>query len=254
MKRGIQCALLAALLALALPVIASAEVNHGTGEPPNPLGIDVNVDLTNLGPAAYDVAFVLQGSQTLTNHYDGYHSGDKVGWFNSPTTTTVSGNTVIHWQTFWDGHDNRIDTNQLIHVGFSSAGQTILDIYWTGPDGQRLPGSKIHDVKVKLTTQGGQLFWTFANNFVEEAQISVSNIRYAVFPQPFQLGDLNSENIELASALNPLAADLVLGPGEQQSLPVPGFVPPGSAVVAVYETSAPGTNAIVVNYVQTLAQ
>jgi hypothetical protein len=254
MKRGIQPALLTAVLTLSLPVIASADINHGGGPPPPSL--DVNKDFTNLGPGAYDLAIVLQGAETLTNHWDGYLSGDKVGWFTAPTTSTVGGNTVIHWQNFADGGNNVIDTNQTIHVGFSTADGThkIVDIYWTDINGNRVPGSVVYDVATGQTYKSGRFDWTFANNFATAAPVSVTNIRYAVFSQPFPLGQLNSENTALASSLAPLSADLVLGPGEQRPVTVPVSVPAGSAVVIVYQTSAPGSGASLVNYVQTLAQ
>ena len=102
--------------------------------------------------------------------------------------------------------------------------------------------------------QSGRFDWTFANDFATAAAISVADIRYAVFPQPFPLGQLNSENAELANALAPLAEGFVLGSGEQRSLTVPVSVPAGSAVVIVYRTSAPGTGASLVIHVQTLAQ
>jgi hypothetical protein len=251
MKRGTLLAVLIATLTLALPVIASATINGG-GPPP----LDVNKDLTNHGPAAYDLAIVLQGSETLTNSYNGYQSGDKVGWFDSPSTTTVGGNTVIHWQNFSDGTDNQINTNQTIHVGFSTADgtHTIVDMYWTDINGHRIPGSVVYDVSTGHTYQSGRFDWQWVNDFATAAQISVTNVRYAVFPQPFPLAQLNSENAELARALAPLTPGFVLGPGEQRSLTVPASVPAGSAVVTVYETSAPGTGATLVNYVQTLAQ
>lgn len=252
MKRSTLPAVLIALLALALPMLASATINGGGGPPP----LDVNKDLTNRGPAAYDLAIVLQGLETLTNSFNGHTGGDKVGWFDAPSTTTVGGNTVIHWQNFADGTDNQINNNQTIHVGFSTADgtHTIVDMYWTDIHGNRIPGSVVYDVSTGQTYKSGQLNWQWANNFATAAQISVSNVRYAVFPQPFPLAQLNGENAELARALATLTPDFVLGPGEQRSIALPASVPQGSAVITVYETSAPGTGANLVNFVQTLAQ
>jgi hypothetical protein len=238
-------------LAFVLPAAATA-VQNGAG---GPGGVQVNKDLQNLGPAAYDVAIVLQGSETLTNSFNGYHSGDIVGWFNAPTTTTVGGNTVIHWQTFRDDDNNQIDRNQTIHVGYSTNGShTVVDMYWTDINGNRIPGSVVYDVKANATYRTNRFSWTLSNQFANAADIAISNVRFAVLSSPLPLGDLSRNNIELANALSAIDGGLTLAPGEARSIDLPVAVAPGSAVVLVYEVSAPESSAVVTNYVQAIAQ
>jgi hypothetical protein len=244
------------VLALALPAVAAATVNGGAPPP-----VQVNKDLTNLGPAAYDVAIVLAGQETITDWFDGHHSGPKVGWFDS-RDVTQGANTIIHWQTFSDvdideaDNNGQIDTNQTIHVGFSTADgdHKILDMYWTDPDGRRIPGSVVYDEDAHATYRGDRFTWTWANELAEAAPVSVGNIRYAVLSEPLPLAQLNSENAVLADALRPLDPGFVLAPGEQRAIELPVSVPAGSAVLTVYESSAPESGAVVVNYIQTLAK
>lgn len=248
---------LALSLSLAAGGLALALPNGAAG---GNAGYDINKDLTNRGPVADDLAIVLAGAETISDHFDGYpasaSAGHPIGWFDPPSETAVGGNTVVHWQDFGDLDDSRIDNGQTIHVGLSTADgtNTIADMYWTGPDGKRLPGSVVFDVHAGLTYQSTRATWSWANNFATAAPLSVSNVRYAVFAQPLALGDLVNSNPHLAAALQPLAADFTLAPDTVQSIPLPVAVAAGSAVVVVYQVDAPGSGATVIDFVQTIAK
>lgn len=239
-------------VAFALPAATfAAQVGAGGGGVP---GYDVNKDLKNLGPAAYDVAIVLKGSETITNSMNGYPPGDpdRPGQFSSRTESIVGGNTVIHWEHMDDGTDNKIDNGQTIHVGFSTAdgNREILDIYWTNASGQRIRGSVVLDVYGKVTYGSNRLAWDLANSYAEQA--TVSNIRYAILSSPETLPGLGVGNQALAAALHPIDGTFVLAGGESTTIEIPGDVAPGSAVVLVYEVSGEGSAAVVTNFVQTV--
>ncbi len=241
------CLTLSLLLAA---VAAAVALPNGAGG-----GIQVNKDLTNLGPVADDFAIVLTGAESITQTFDGHTAAPYVGWFGAPTVSTVGGNTVIHWQGFNDYDDSRIDNGQTIHVGLSTGDGThqIADMYWTGPDGRRLSGSVVYDIDANVTYKTNVVTWTWANNYADTAaNLAVSNVRFAVFGQPLALGDLTNQNAQLAGALRPLSQGFGVAPGGAQTLTLPAAVAPGSAVVVVYTVSAPGSGALVTDFLQTV--
>jgi len=234
------------MLALALPMAAAAvpTINH----------LMINKDLVNKGPAAYDLAIVLEGTQGILDTFDGYDSGPILGYFDPPTVTPAGSNIVVHWQNFFDKTDNKIDTNQKIHVGVevpttSDSNRKILDMYWTDGNGNRIPGSIVHNVSDGVTySSNGHLSWTLAN--AHDIAVSVKNIRYAVLPAPLSLDQLSQQNTELATALRPLSDGVVVDAGGSVALDLPVSVAPGSAVVLVYDETAEGSMALVTNYAQ----
>lgn len=236
-------------VAFALPAGAFAVQNGGGNQ-----GYDVNKDLKNLGPAAYDVAIVLKGSETITKSMNGYPPGDpdRPGQFSSRTESIVGGNTVIHWEYMDDGTDDKIDTGQTIHVGFSTAdgNREIVDMYWTNRNGGRIRGSIVRDVYGQVTYDSNHLTWVLGNSMVEQA--TVGNVRYAILSSPETLEGLGFGNAELAAALHPIDGTFVLAGGESTTIDIPGSVAPGSAVVLVYEVTGEGSGAVVTNYVQTV--
>lgn len=235
-------------VALAVPVAVIAAINQGGN-----LGYDINVDLENRGPAAHDLAIVLAGQETVTRTMNGHHSGHSLaGWFSPPSNTNVNGNTVIHWQNFWDDDNNQIDKNQTIHVGFSTSdsSHTIRDMYWTNLQGNRIPGSVVYDVKAEIIYRSDRPYWHLEHEMAYPATISLSNLRFAVLSNRLELEQLGRDNAELLAALQPLSGDVELAPGEALELPIPAATPAGSSLVIVYSVGGEGSGALLTNYVQ----
>lgn len=231
-------------LLLLLPVAASAEVPGPTYR--------INKDLKNLGPIAHDVAIVLKGKGFWLDTIDSTTLGT---FLRRTEETNAAGNTVIHWDIFDDGGDDQIGDpiryGQTIHVGIETyVEQTVVDIYFTDENGNRIRNSVVLDVKAGVTYGSSRPTLSYTNE--NATAVSVKNVRYAVFATPFELGALSRDNDSLANALQSLSEDFVLAPGETMTLEVPASVPTGSAVVTVYEVAAPESDAVVVNYVQVL--
>ncbi len=218
-------------------------------------GYDVNKDLRNLGPPAHDLTVILSGSETVTNHYDGYPSGR----FQSFATGPVGPNTAMRWDNFRDWDNNIIDTGQTIHVGWSTADHSshVKDMYWTGPTGSRIPGSVVLNITSgwRYETATGTLWLSWNNVFQpEEGQsvpIIIRNVNIAVLPRPVPLEELNAENRFLADQLRPLPGGegFEVPPLQTFDLPVPG-IRPGNTIVLRYEVITPSGLAQATDFVQ----
>ena len=236
------------VLALALPAAANAL--------PAATTMRINKDLRNLGPDAYDLAIVLEGTRSIASTFDGYEYGPIMGWFNVPSQTIEGNSTVIHWQSFNDGTNTKIDKDQKIHVGFDvpveDEHRKILDMYWTDAKGRKINGSVVYNATDELTYRYDRWNWVFAN--AQAAMISVKNVRYAVFPDPLPLDQLSAQNEELAAALLPLSEGFEIGAGDSTSIDLPNSdsITPGSAVVIVYEETGEGSAAVVTNFAEAI--
>jgi hypothetical protein len=221
---------------------------------------DVNKDIKNLGPNAYDVAVVLPGLHTGITTFNGYPPGScrTAGQFSSVSNGPVGGNTEIHWQNFNDGSGNVIKTNKIIHVGWSSNDHStsIQDMYWTDASGKRIPGSVLYNITTgwtyNQTTNVVLLNWQHI--FRTNAPITLQNISFAVLPQAFPLAQLNPCNTVLAAQLRALSTGFTLAPGETRSISLPATVPPGSAVVVSYDVVGSGNSGESTDFIQFLAE
>lgn len=217
---------------------------------------DVNKDLKNLGPDAHDLAVVLSGSETVTSHYDGYPIGlPKGGKFGSfAHGPNADGNTVMHWQNFKDGKDTTINTGQVIHVGWSTSdhSSSVIDMYWTGKDGQRLPGSVIFNLTSNWRYEQSFVWVNWLHEYAGNSAIEIRNVHFAVIAAPIPLDTLNTENAMLDEQLQPLPGgeNFEIVPGEEVSLQIPEEVMPGSAVVLRYEVLGTGSDAESLDFVQ----
>ncbi|MCL6474392.1 MAG: hypothetical protein K6U75_04990 [Firmicutes bacterium] len=230
------------------------------------LGYDVNKDLRNLGPPAHDLTVVLSGSETVTNHYDGYPSGR----FQSFATGPIGANTAMRWDNFKDGDNNIIDTGQTVHVGWSTADHSshVKDMYWTDATGRRIPGSVVLNItsgwRYVFGLEGMLLSWR--NEIMPEegnpVPVQIRDVRIARLPGPLPLEELNAENRMLEQILQPLPDGewFVVGPGEAFGLVIPP-PNPGTAIVLRYEVTglpqgglAPQSSAVSVDYVQFVAR
>jgi hypothetical protein len=214
----------------------------------------VNKDLQNVGgQPAFDLAIVLAGQQTISDHFDGY-SDRHFGSFSSGPSGP---NTLLHWQNVIEPDGNgAIDPGEVVHVGWGTSNQThVVDMYWTDQSGNRIPGSKIYNITSGWTYESGSLVVSWDNIFVTEwgetSPIEIMDVAVGIFPQAWALSELNAQNEALNEALQPLpAGSFVVDPGGSVSLPVPGDVPPDGAVVARYQVMGPGSEALAIDWVQ----
>jgi hypothetical protein len=219
-----------------------------------------NVDIQNLGPDAYDLAVVFTGEHTFSRFFNGYTSNTtgKIGWFAAPDVKydKVTDTTTVHWQTFNDGTDNKIDNGQVIHVGwrFSGAKTKEIAMYWTDLSGNRIPGSVVYNVNTDWTYNSGTgnvgLHW--ANMNQTATAIHVENLHAAVFSAEIDLANLNEENKELGTNLAPVPGgeDITIEHGAEAFLELRRTVAPGSAVVLRYKVTGAGSDGVIYNYFQ----
>jgi hypothetical protein len=213
------------------------------------LAYDVNKDLRNLGPAAYDIAVVLAGNESIIGHYDGYPSGKFASFSHGPH----GANYRLHWQHFWDGNDNRIDNGQVIHVGWSTAdhASSVLDIYWTDQCGERIAGSVVYNITSGWTyeSSSGVCHATWNHNFAGESLVEISNIQFATSFDSYALADLNGQNRVLAQNLRPLHdGNVTLCNNQSFSIAIPESL--GRSVVLVYDVNARDSSAQSRDFVQ----
>ncbi|MFP2926820.1 hypothetical protein ACLESO_16790 [Pyxidicoccus sp. 3LG] len=216
---------------------------------------DFNCDLRNVGgTAAYDIAVVLEGSETITSTFDGYTYGALQGYFHDVTQTpTASGDTVIHWMNM-EGNNSPIVPGKTIHVGWQTEDckSTIKDMYWTDYFHNRIRGSVVHDTKHGIFYRDSR--WPFLNlgNWMQtKVPVTVRNVRFAVVPQALPLSALASNNQELMARLSPPSdAVISLAPGQEVFVQIPVAVQPGQALVTFFETGFEGSAARVGNFAQ----
>jgi hypothetical protein len=210
----------------------------------------VNKDLKNLGPTAYDLAVILSGNQNVTSTFNGYSSGSKAGRFGSVGIGPSGGNTKIHWQNFKDGHDTAINTGQVIHVGWCTTAQSnVNNMYWTDKQGNPIPGSVVYNITSGWRYTTNFLVLVFYNQF--PVPVRISNIAWAAFPTPFGLDQINTENMELNDALQPLPGgeSVWVAPGAVVEIPLPD-VAPGWALDLRYSVSGSGSDAEALDFIE----
>lgn len=224
---------------------------------------DVNKDVKNLGSNAQDLAVELSGPESVTVHYDGYPVGTgtgKDGTFGSFSKGPSGGNTKLHWQNFNDGTDNNINTNQAIHIGWSTLDQSsnVKDMYWTDGTGVKKPGSQVFNITTGWTyTQAtSQVSATWNNIFSPGggagSTITISNAMYALVNIPIPLDSLNGFNASLAALLTnavPGGNTFSVSANSSVSRTI-SSVGPGKYIIFRYDVSAPSDSGQVTDFVQ----
>lgn len=223
-------------------------------------GYDVNKDLKNTGTKAYDIAVVLSGPEDITETFDGYKTGDKIGHFDVCNRgRDADQNTILHWQNFTDGGNNAIDNGQVIHVGWSTAdhSNSILDMYWTNYAGKRITGNVVINVTPGMVqTSYGRLDITWRNDFRHPSFIDIRKVHYAILETRVPLAELNAENEFMQSRFVaiPENGNFQIAPGQSFTLPLPVPVTPGMALVLRYEVLGTGSDAESLDFVQYMVE
>jgi hypothetical protein len=209
-----------------------------------------NKDLKNLGPTAHDLAVILSGTQNVTSTFNGYSAGSKAGRFGSVAVGPSGGNTQIHWQNFNDGTDKAINTGQVIHVGWCTSAQSnVVNMYWTDKQGNPISGSVVYNITSGWRYTTNFLVAVFQNHF--PVPVRISDVRWAAFPTPFGLDQINTENQELNDALQPAPGgeSFMVAPGEVVELRLPD-IPPGWALNLRYQVSGSGSDAEALDFIE----
>jgi len=174
-----------------------------------------NIDLTNTGTVtAYDAAVVLPGTQTVSETYNGGPMDDVFHAGPLPPIVT-GGNTTLHWSNPTSPYFPSSTVQG--HIGYtpSSGKCDLVDFYWTGQNGQRLPGSQIPYVQVHV---GGGLI-SFTNN--STFSVALTNVRGAQLTSSIPLSALNRGNTSLGQSLVSLGSDTNLPSGASIHFPWP---------------------------------
>lgn len=234
-----------------------------------------NVDITNLGPDAYDFAVVIKGQHVFdgtgdTDHFDGNGVGasSNPGEFSSFTATidTDADTTTLHWEVWQDpdtdpADRDKINTNQTIHLGWcvDQTGLTdVVDMYWTDRYGNRIEGSIVYviDLDERYETKGGIVKLRWDNVFDASVPITIQDVHVAGFTTPIALADLNNSNPILSDNLKPVngAESFTVPHGYRAEFELNVPVPPGTAVVVRYKATGPGSDGVVTNFHQFIVE
>jgi hypothetical protein len=220
---------------------------------------DVNKELKNLGPDAHDLEITLSGDVVITDIFSGHVCPPNR--FDSVSYGPKNGgpNTSIHWQGFYDGEDDVINTGESVHVGFSAEipqdnfDNNIINMVWTNELGLPIPGSVVYNTVSRIYYRKNKFRIGFSNDFDATAVMEIRDLQIAALPQPFPLAELNPCNQALYAALVGVSPGFDLAPGESVELDLPPTVTEGTTVVAVYRVLADGTDAESLDFVQTTA-
>jgi hypothetical protein len=197
-----------------------------------------NIDLTNTGThTAYDVEIVLPGVQGITDHYNGTPGADDV--FNTFGVLYPSdGNTHLHW-TSPQSPLPPVPKGSPVqaHVGYTTTTNQcvpILDFFWTGIDGRRIPGSVIGFLQNHLSGTS----MTITNTYDQE--VTVGPIRFGCTTAQIDLPGLNRNNDFLQSILTPISQGATLAAGQTLQIPLPPPTCTQCSCVSTYHISGPG--------------
>ncbi|MGZ3457652.1 MAG: hypothetical protein ACXU86_04020 [Archangium sp.] len=209
---------------------------------------DINIDIRNNGPDAYDFAVILSGVETVNWTFNGPYNGQT---FGQVTKVQVGTDTLIHWQNPSLGV---IAAGSVFHIGWTTTDHTsqIKDMYFTDKFGQRIMCSQVKIVgshPIHPGFPGGVA--VFENALAATDTIAIRNPRFVVFDQPQPLAALNSQNQEIMGQLRPLTGDFTVRPGETVQVQLPVIPTAGQGVLLVYDTNgAPDSAADITVFVQ----
>lgn len=228
----------------------------------------LNKTLKNTSPtAAYDFALILKGNVLpLSWHQDGFiwpWPGPLQG-FNSFSATLSGGNTLLRWWNFVDGVNTQIDIGQEIHIGwgvFWPLKAEVVNAYWTDANGNPIQGSYIKQVNAYGMTNGIYWQWAVWHNTlaplgIPDTAVTLRDVQFAVFDTLVPPDSLNSSNVALESAFQPMSSDTAirLPYCQSVSLTFPTPILKTQWVVLKYKIEGPGSAAEVTDYVELAPQ
>lgn len=196
-----------------------------------------NIDLTNTGAqTAYDVEIVLSGVQGITDHYNGTPGPDDV-FNNFGVLYSSDGNTHLHW-TAPQSPIPPVPKGSPVqsHVGFTTNNNNcpIIDFFWTGIDGKRIPGSVIGILQNHLNGTSMSITNTYDHD------VTVGPVRFGCTDQQVGLADLNRNNEFVQSILNPISQGATLAAGQTLQIPLPPPTCTQCSCVSTYHISGQG--------------
>ncbi len=225
-------------------------------------GPGINKDLTNIGTIdAYDVSIVLKGSHlTSWEHMGGFKN-----FFTQPYPFPGGSNTLLKWSYFVDPNNpdqdpDPIRPGDMVHIGWQIIGSdgigTILDMYWTDEDGERILGSKICQTAAHFVYVGGTPIFSLANDFVPDSDfgdpvpLTIADLFFQIRPEAIDLDSLNLDNAALNAAFESIPGTWTIAPGESISVDIPMDVPADQYILARYTVDCPNGCAGVIDFVQ----
>jgi hypothetical protein len=196
-----------------------------------------NIDLTNTGThTAYDVEIVLSGVQGITDHYNGTPGPDDV-FNNFGVLYSSDGNTHLHW-TSPQSPIPPVPKGSPIqaHVGFTTTNNNcpIVDFFWTGLDGKRIPGSLIGILQNHLSNTS----LTITNTYDQE--VAVGPVRFGCTTSTITLPELGRNSDLVQSILTTISPGATLAAGQTLQIPLPPPTCTQCSCVSTYHISGPG--------------
>ena len=225
------------------------------------LGYDVNKDVENLSvTGAFDITVDLVGSEDVTGTYNATAT-----WLAqdpqlaTSTLSNPSGKTRIRFHDYSDNGDNIINTNEKVHIGWTTADHSsaVADMFWTDSNGDRIFESVVYNVTSgweHTGTNSINVLWrnVFSPAVGSAATVTISNVMFVVNAAQTALADLNTGNGSLNASLSALpgGGSFTLAVDASTALPIPGSVSAGAYVVLRYDVDVAGSDGSSTDYIQ----
>jgi hypothetical protein len=217
------------------------------------LAWDLNEDLTNTtGQAANAVEIVLDGSVTVTDHYDGDAGAHFPGFSTTVQTMNGASRTVLRWSGLTVGSDGSV------HVGCSASAMRCLGVRWV-LDSQVLGPAKQVDLQplsggfaIQAANDLSYSLWPAWPFVPPSYEIGPVTVYY--FSSRLPLSSLNDATLPTwaplrVNVLVPAGSPALIGSGLSFSLTDPHPAPGATASVWVLSVSA-GTTAPTKDFAQ----
>ena len=203
--------------------------------------VDVNPDfVNNTGECIEDVAVVLDGEYTVTDHMDGHddeaHFATFDWWYDEENDETwLLWDDVTNGDCTEEGKEGWIADGEEFHVGWTtdpdSEESDMDETYGSVPagGGEHVKAGDFDIVNARGAFAGPVFAFTVKNDILPSRTMFVDNFRYRLVAQPYALASLNEQ--VLTGLLTPIsgestlsfngvfAVEIPLGGGWEQGLP-----------------------------------
>jgi hypothetical protein len=165
--------------------------------------VDVNPDYTNkTGECIEDVAVVLDGEYTVTDHMDGHsdeaHFETFTWWYDEDNDETwLLWDDVTNGDCTEEGKEGWIADGEEFHVGWTtdpdSDESDVDEVYGSVPaeGGAHVKAGDFDMVNVRGRFVGSIFLFTVKNDILPQRTMYVNNFRYKLVAYPYVLADLN---------------------------------------------------------------